>query len=141
MDPRPSEGPIRSQLSARLPVRPSVSSAFFSGVGYYFFLIFYTMLDNWNIFKTDRDFFPGKFIFAQILGKRVINGPQNRFFWILWNILSLVFPRNNLKWKLIFVICISSPILHWVKSWFSSYGPKCCWRIRLQDSLNFLAYR
>ena len=31
---------------------------------------------------------------------------------------------------------ISPPIPCLAKSWFSSYGPKCCWPIKLQDSLN-----
>ena len=33
------------------------------------------------------------------------------------------------------VFDISSPIPYLEKFWFSSYGPKCCWLIRLQDSL------
>ena len=49
---------------------------------------------------------------------------QNRFFFFLnfWKILSLVFPGNDLI-----------PFL--AKYWFSSYGPKCCWLVKLQDSL------
>ena len=37
--------------------------------------------------------------------------------------------------KTIIVIDISPPITYLVKFWFSSYGPKCCWPIKLQDSL------
>ena len=33
------------------------------------------------------------------------------------------------------VIEISSPVLHMAKFWFWSYGPKCCWPIKLQNSL------
>ena len=33
------------------------------------------------------------------------------------------------------VIDISLPILYLAKSWLSSYGPKCCRPIKLQDSL------
>ena len=49
---------------------------------------------------------------------------QNRLFFFLnfWKILSLVFPGNDLI-----------PFL--AKYWFSSYGPKCCWLVKLQDSL------
>ena len=54
-------------LSVRLFVRLSVSLAFFSGMGHYFPLI----VDNCNIEKLTELFFPGKFIFVQILTKRV----------------------------------------------------------------------
>ena len=33
------------------------------------------------------------------------------------------------------VIDISPPITYVAKFWFSSYGPKSCWPIKLQDSL------
>ena len=58
-------------LSVRLFVRLAVSLAFFSGMGHYFPLIFCTIVDNWNIEKLTELFFPGKFIFVQILTKRV----------------------------------------------------------------------
>ena len=29
---------------------------------------------------------------------------------------------------------ISTPVPYLAKFWFSSYGPKCCWPVRLQDS-------
>ena len=34
-----------------------------------------------------------------------------------------------------FVNDISLPILYLAELWFSSYGPKCCQPIKLQDSL------
>ena len=34
------------------------------------------------------------------------------------------------------VIDISPPMLYLAKFWFSVYGPKCCWPIKLQDSLS-----
>ena len=34
------------------------------------------------------------------------------------------------------VIDNSPPITYLEKFWFSSYGSKCCWPIKLQDSLN-----
>ena len=37
--------------------------------------------------------------------------------------------------KTIIVIDISPSIRYLAKFWFSSYGPKCCWPIELQDSL------
>ena len=35
------------------------------------------------------------------------------------------------------VIDISPPMLYLAKFWFSVYRPKCCWPIKLQDSLSF----
>ena len=32
-------------------------------------------------------------------------------------------------------IDISPPIPYMVKLWFLSYGPKCCWSVKLLDSL------
>ena len=43
------EGPIKSPLSVRPSVRPSVSLVFASKKAQKFFLIFGTMVDNWNI--------------------------------------------------------------------------------------------
>ena len=34
-----------------------------------------------------------------------------------------------------FIIGISPPIPYPTKFWFSSYRPKCCWPVKLQDSL------
>ena len=82
-----------------LPVCPSISSAFFSGMAVSFFLIFGTMVKI-GIFKNWRGLFSGKLIFAQIWAK----GPkwsQIKVFWVFWKILSLIFLGNDLKWKLI----------------------------------------
>ena len=38
--------------------------------------------------------------------------------------------------KMNIITDISPPIPCLPKSWFSSYGPKGCWPIKLQDSLN-----
>ena len=58
LEPRPAEGPTKSQLSFCLSVcRPSVSSAFVSAMGHYFFLIYCTMVDNGNISKLAEPFF------------------------------------------------------------------------------------
>ena len=35
------------------------------------------------------------------------------------------------------IIDISPPIPYLAKFWFSSYGPKCCQSIKLQDSMKF----
>ena len=35
------------------------------------------------------------------------------------------------------IIDISPRIPYLVRFWFSSYGPNCCWSIKLQDSLKF----
>ena len=37
--------------------------------------------------------------------------------------------------KINIVTEISRPIQYLSKFWFSSYGPKCCWSVKLQDSL------
>ena len=37
------------------------------------------------------------------------------------------------------VVDISPPIPYLAKFWFSSYGPKCCQPIKLQDSLNVIS--
>ena len=47
-------------------------------------------------------------------------------FYVFWKILSLVFPRNNWKWKIIFLF-IFHPL--------SSYRPKYSRPIKFQDSL------
>ena len=75
--------PMKSLLSVCPSVCPSVSSAFFSGITDYFFLIFDTMLDNWSILKLTELFLPGKLIFAQIWVKRAKNVPKIEFlhFW------------------------------------------------------------
>ena len=37
------------------------------------------------------------------------------------------------------VVDISPPIPYLAEFWFSSYGPKCCQPIKLQDSLNVIS--
>ena len=101
------------------------------------------MVDNWNISKLTGALLPGKFIFVLIWGKKTQSSPRIGvfgFFETFWN----VFPGNNLKWKIILYfdvylhaknrLCHSS-VPHLEKFWFSSYVPKCCWPIKLQDSL------
>ena len=83
---------------------------------------------QYEYLKTDRGPFPEKFNFAQIWAK----GAQNRIFWIFWKILSLVFPRN---------IDISPQISYLEKLWFSSFWPKSCQPIKLQNPLNVISQR
>ena len=52
---------------------PPVNSAFFSGMGHQFFLLFCTMVDNQSVQKRTESFFLGKFFFAQIYAKRAQN--------------------------------------------------------------------
>ena len=59
------ECPVKLQLSVYL----SVSLEFFSGIACWFFIIFGTMVDNWNLLKAFRPFFPGKFFLVQIMGQ------------------------------------------------------------------------
>ena len=65
LDPHPMECPVKLQLSVYL----SVSLEFFSGIACWFFIIFGTMVDNWNLLKAFRPFFPGKFFLVQIMGQ------------------------------------------------------------------------
>ena len=59
-------------------------------------MIFGKMVDNSNIEKPPKPFFPGKFIFAQIWAKRAHNGPKIVFLDFLKNFVMLVFLGNNL---------------------------------------------
>ena len=69
-----------------------------------------------------ESFFPGKFILPQIWVKRAQNGPKIKFFRIIWKMQNII-------------IDISPPISCLAKFWFSSHVSKCCWPIKLQDSL------
>ena len=111
LDLRPTEGPVKSPLSLRLSLCPSVC--------------------QFGIFLRN-DFFRRKIHFCPNLGKKVPKWTQNRVFWIFWKSLSLGLLGNNKKTNV--VIDISSPVPYLAKLWFSSCGPKCCWPIKLQDS-------
>ena len=72
-------------------------------------------------------------MFLQIWAKIALKDPKIVFFSFLENFV-FIFPGNKLKLKI--AIDISPPITYLAKFWFSSYEPKCCWPIELQDSLN-----
>ena len=58
-----------------------------------------------GISNTGKVFFSMKRnLFYPNLGKKGPKWSQNRFFWIFWKILWLVFLGNNLKWKLILLL-------------------------------------
>ena len=78
----PMKGPIKKRFPVCLSVCLSISSsAFLSGMGgCYFFQIFCTMVDYWNISKLSEPFFPGKFISPKIWGKIAQNDPKIGFF-------------------------------------------------------------
>ena len=59
---------------------PPVNSAFFSGMGHQFFLLFCTMVDNQSVQKRTESFFLGKFFFTQIYAKRAQNVLKIGFF-------------------------------------------------------------
>ena len=42
--------------------------------------------------------------------------PQNRVFWTIWKILPLIFPGNNLKWKLILLLIFHNQSHIWQNS-------------------------
>ena len=126
MFPRPMEGPIKSPLFICLSVR---QFSIFPRNGS---LVFSDFLHNGKLLeylKADIALFPGKFFFDQIWAKRAQNVPK-----AFWKILSLVFPGNGLKLKANIVIDISPPVPY-LAIWSSSYGSRCCWLIKLQDSL------
>ena len=89
--------------------------------------------NTFKVFKNWQNPFSRKIYFCPNVGKKDSKWSQNRIFWILWKILSLVFLGNNLKWKL--VIDISPSNSYMIKFWVLSYRPKCCWSIKWQDSL------
>ena len=57
------------------------------------------------------------------------------FFWIFFEKFGISFSWKYSKLKTNVVVDISAPIPYLAKFWFSSYGPKCCRPIKLQDTL------
>ena len=89
-------------------------------------LVFSDFLNNdrWlEYLKTDRALFSRKIHFCSNLGKKGPKWPQNR-------VLSLVFPGNTIKWKLI--LLLRSHHQHLAKFWFSSCVPKWCQPVKLK---------
>ena len=87
------------------------------------------MVDSWNILKLTV-FFPGKFVFAQIWAKRAQYGPKFVFF--------VFFLKNfviSLSWKQAKIETNVAVDIELLISGFSSYGPKYCQPIKLQDYL------
>ena len=93
LDPSPMEVLTKSQLSIYLSV-PQFGFFLKNGL-LVFFLIFGTMVDNWNILKLTELFFSRK---------RVQNGSKIGLIVFFSKFLSLVFLVNNLKWKLILLL-------------------------------------
>ena len=93
LDPSPMEVLTKSQLSIYLSV-PQFGFFLKNGL-LVFFLIFGTMVDNWNILKLTELFFSRK---------RAQNGSKIGFIVFFSKFLSLVFLVNNLKWKLILLL-------------------------------------
>ena len=77
--------------------------------------------------KTDRVLFSRKIHLCSNLDK---NGPKIVFFYFL-KLLVFSWKWSKMKTN---VMNILPPIPHLAKFWFSSYGPKPCWPIKLQDS-------
>ena len=87
------------------------------------------------IFKNWWSPFSRKTRVCPNLRKRVQNGPKIVFFYFLKNFVT------SFSWKLSimktnFIIDISPPISYLAKFWFSSYGLKCCWPVKLQKFSN-----
>ena len=85
-------------LLSVLSVRPSISLALFSGIAIAFFMIFGTMVDNWNILKAARVFFPRKLIFAQRMSQNAVRQSYCR---ILYNVIS----QGRSEWWSTFLAC------------------------------------
>ena len=133
-----TEDPIKSLLSICLFVCLSVRLSV-RHVTQECFLVFSDFFcdGRWlEYLKTDRVLFFQENVFLPIFGKNGPKWPQNSFLVFFWKVLLLVLCGNNLKWKHCnIVIDISSLVPYLGKFWFLSYGWKCCWPIKLQDSL------
>ena len=57
------------------------------------------------------------------------------FFCMLCKFMSLAFPGNNLKFKIVLLFIFHGKLFIWKLFWFSNYGPECTLAIRLQGSL------
>ena len=104
MDPRPTEGPTKSLsvcLSVFLSFQHFSQDWFISS-----FHIFFSMVYSWKNGKKSPFF--QKIHFCPNLGRKGPKWPQNRVFQIFWKILSLVFPGNNLKLKLILLLIFTT---------------------------------
>ena len=98
------------------------------------FLIFGTMVNNSNIEKPTEPFFQENSFLPKFGQKGPRMAPKQFFVNFLKNFIMLVFLGNNIeKMKTNIVIDISPTYL--AKFQVSSYGPKCCQPIKLQDSL------
>ena len=71
-------------------------------------------------------------IFAKIWTKTLFV-----FFGLFLKNLVISFSWNWSKLKTNIAIDISPPITYLAKFWILSYGPKCCWPIKFQDSLKW----
>ena len=80
-------------------------------------------------------FFSLKIHFCQNLGKEDLKWLEIRFSWIFKKILSLAFPENDAKWKLILSLIFHHYSHIYQNSASQVMGPKYCWSIKLQDSL------
>ena len=79
-------------------------------------------------------FFPGNFIFPQILAKIAPNDRKIGLFGFFEKFCHYFFWKY-IKMKTGIIINISPPITYLAKFCFSSYGQKYCWPMELQDSL------
>ena len=89
---------------------------------HYSFLIFCTIVDNWNIQKLTEAFFPGKFFFFSNLGKKGPKLPKIRFFGLSEKFCCYFFSQNNLKWKLILLLIFHHQSHMWQNSGFWVIG-------------------
>ena len=80
--------------------------------------------------KTDRTRYSRKIYYWQNFGE---NGPKIGFFGFFGK-FGISFSWKWSKMKTNIVIDISPQILYLTKLWLSSYEPKCCQPIKLQDS-------
>lgn len=98
-----------------------------------FLLKFDTVILSPNWKKKKKGWSEQIFKENSVFSNNVQNGAKWCFLHFL-KILPLAFPGNNLNWE-IKLVFVSPHVYYLVKLWFSSYGPKYSWTIRLQDSL------
>ena len=85
-------------------------------------LVFFWIMTRWYLVKiknTSKD---------SALRKKYQNGPKLVLFAFFE---KLVFPGNNLKWKIVLFFKYQRKSLIFPNSGFQNMGPKCFWRIRL----------
>ena len=127
-NPRPTESSIKSPLAVSV-------REFGIFLRNQFSLIFCTMVRKSEYFKIDGGLFSGKSIFARFGQKGSIVASKQVFRYFLKNfVISFSWKQSKMKTNLLLIF--HHQFHFWQKFWFLSYGPKCCFLIKLHESLN-----